>query len=122
MMSNNTKVNAFMEALDHPLKAEMEAVRKIITKASSELSEDIKWGGPSFYYKEDMATFNPRIKNYVAVIFHKGSLIPEASNLFEEATKGKIYAKFYNMDEVKAKKKDLEHMVKSWVNIMNQSA
>lgn len=121
-MSDTEKVNAFMKALEHPLKAEMEAVRKIITKASPALSEDIKWGGPSFHYKEDMATFNPRIKNYVAIIFHKGSLIPEASALFEEATKGKIYAKFYNIDEVKAKKKDLEHMVKSWVNIMNQSA
>ena len=119
-MSTTSKVDAFMAALDHPLKAELEAVRKIIIKASPALSEDIKWGGPSFYYKEDMATFNPRIKNYVAVIFHKGSLIPQATEFFEEATKGKVYAKFYNMAEVKAKKKELEHMVKSWINLMDQ--
>lgn len=120
-MSNTAKVADFMSTLEHPLKAEMEAVRQIIMKAGPGITEDIKWGGPSFYYKEDMATFNPRIKNYVAVIFHKGSLIPEAARLFEEATKGKVYAKFYNMEEVKAKKKALEHMVQSWVALMNKS-
>ena len=120
-MSNTTKVATFMSTLEHPLKAEMEAVRQIILKAGPAVTEDIKWGGPSFLYKEDMATINPKIKNYVAVIFHKGSLIPEAAHLFEEATKGKIYAKFYNMEEVKAKKKALEHMVQSWIALMNKA-
>ncbi len=121
-MSTTEKVTTFMATLEHPLKAEMEAVRKIIAKAGPALEEDIKWGGPSYYYKEDMATFNPRIKNYVALIFHKGSMIPGSAGLFEEATKGKVYAKFYNMEDVKAGKKNLEHMVKSWITFMNQSS
>lgn len=119
-MNNTAKVDAFMATLEHPLKAEMEAVRKIMMKAAKGLNEDIKWGGPSFHYKEDMATFNPKIMKYVAVIFHKGSLIPRTSDFFEEATKGKVYAKFYNMDEVKTHKAALEQMVQHWVKLMDQ--
>jgi hypothetical protein len=118
-MNNSEKVNEFMSKLEHPLHAEMEAVRKIIVKAHPGITEDIKWGGPSFHYGEDMATFNPRIKNYVAVIFHKGDLVKERSDFFEDATKGKVYAKFYTMAEVKANKKALEKMVKDWVALMD---
>lgn len=118
-MSNTKKVDEFLSKLDHPLKAEMEAVRNIITKASAKIEEDVKWGGPSFFYKEDMATFNPRIKNYVAVIFHKGELINDKSGVLEEAPKGKAYAKFYSMEDVKAGKAGLEKAVKAWVKVMD---
>jgi hypothetical protein len=119
-MSGTKKVNEFIAKLEHPLKAEMEAVRNIITKTNPEMEEDIKWGGPSFYYKEDMATFNPRIKNYVAVIFHKGSLIANRASFFEDAPKGKVYAKFYSMADVEANKTALEQLVKGWVTAMDQ--
>jgi hypothetical protein len=109
-----------MKTLEHPLKAEMEAVRAIIIKASSKITEDFKWGGPSYFYKEDMATINPKIKNYVAVIFHQGSLIMDDSGMFEEATKGKAYAKFYSMDDVTKHKTALTKAVKSWITIMDK--
>jgi hypothetical protein len=39
------------------MKAEMEAIRTIIISTSSEISEEGKWGGPSFDFKEPMVTF-----------------------------------------------------------------
>jgi len=36
-MNDTKKVNEFMSKLDHPLKAEMEAVRAIIVQASSKI-------------------------------------------------------------------------------------
>ncbi|WP_106522598.1 DUF1801 domain-containing protein [Taibaiella chishuiensis] len=119
-MENTTKVNAFMAGLEHPLKAELEAVCKIIREAAPGITEDIKWGGPSYAYKGDMATINPKIMKYVAVIFHKGDLLPKVSDFFEEATKGKVYAKFYDMAAVKANKKALQQMVRNWVQLMGQ--
>ena len=118
-MSNTKKVDEFMAKLDHPLKAEMDAVRSIIVNASPKIEEDIKWGGPSFFYKEDLATFNPRIKNYVALIFHKGELLNITSEFLENATKGKVYAKFYSMDQVTANKELIEKMVNAWVELMD---
>jgi uncharacterized protein YdeI (YjbR/CyaY-like superfamily) len=119
-MSNTRKVDDFMSKLEHPLKAEMDAVRSALVNASSKIEEDIKWGGPSFFYKEDLATFNPRIKNYVALIFHKGELLNINSNFLEKATKGKVYAKFYSMDQVIANKELIEKMVHAWINLMDK--
>jgi hypothetical protein len=109
-----------MANLQHPLKAELEAVRSIIVNANPKIEEDVKWGGPSFFYKEDLATFNPRIKNYVALIFHKGELLNIKSDFLENATKGKVYAKFYSMDQVTANKELIEKMVNTWVELMDK--
>lgn len=119
-MNDTKKVNEFMDKLEHPLKAEMEAVRSIIVNASPKMTEDVKWGGPSFFYKEDLATFNPRIKNYVALIFHKGELLNIKSDFLETASKGKVYAKFYSMEQVTENKELLEKMVSTWVELMDK--
>ncbi|MDQ0639723.1 hypothetical protein QF042_003288 [Pedobacter sp. W3I1] len=119
-MSNTKKVEEFLSNLEHPLKAELEAVRTIIVNANPKIEEDVKWGGPSFFYKEDLATFNPRIKNYVALIFHKGDLLNIQSDFLEVATKGKVYAKFYSMDQVIENKELIEKMVNTWVELMDK--
>ena len=118
-MANTKKVDEFISKLKHPLKAEMEAVIKIIREASSKLEEDVKWGGPSFDYKEPMATFNPRVTAYVAVIFHKGQLLNDKSGLLEPGPKGKAYIKLHSMEEVKKSKAGIQKIVKDWIKLMD---
>jgi uncharacterized protein YdeI (YjbR/CyaY-like superfamily) len=118
-MSNSKKVDDFLGKLDHPLKAEMEAIRAIIS-ANPKIEEDVKWGGPSFCYKEELATFNPRVKDYVAVIFHQGSLLKDESGLLEPGPKGKAYAKIRSMEEVTAGKEALEKLVNDWIELMDK--
>ena len=48
-----------------------------------------------------MATFNPRAKKYVTLIFHKGSLINDTTGLLEGDTKLTRTARFYDMADVK---------------------
>jgi hypothetical protein len=112
------KVDEFFQRLKHPFKAEMEAVRKIICEASPKIVEDVKWGGPSFDYKEPMATFNPRVTAYVAIIFHKGEILAKKSQLLEPAPKGKAYVKFHSMEEVRKNKSTLQNVVREWIKIM----
>lgn len=119
-MNNTKKVDEFMSKLEHPLKTEIEAVRSIIVNSNPKMEEDVKWGGPSFFYKEDLATFNPRIKNYVALIFHKGELLNIKSDFLEAASKGKVYAKFYSMEQVTAHKELIEKMVNTWIELMDK--
>lgn len=57
VLDNPAAVDAFMKKLEHPLKAEMAAVRAIILKANRQVTEGVEWGAPSFYYKGDMAVF-----------------------------------------------------------------
>jgi hypothetical protein len=112
------KVDEFFQKLKHPLKPEMEMVRKIICEASPKIAEDVKWGGPSFDYKEPMATFSPRVTEYVALIFHKGELLDNKSGLLEPAQKGKAYVKFHSMEDVIENKTKLQKIVREWIKIM----
>ncbi|MDF2192686.1 DUF1801 domain-containing protein [Paraflavitalea sp. CAU 1676] len=117
-MSSKITIDQFVEDLKHPLKSEMQAVIKIIRQAGPDLEEDIKWGGPSFDYKEPMATFNPRVKEYVAVIFHRGEILEDKSGVLEPGPKGKAYAKFYSMGDVTKHKGNLAKVVKQWIKLM----
>ena len=82
-MNKNDEVTQFMEVLDNPLKAEMNMVREIILSANDKMTEDIKWKAPNFMYKGNMATFNPRAKKMVNLMFHKGALIQDNTGLLE---------------------------------------
>ncbi len=118
-MSKTNKIDEFVSKLKHPMKAEIEEAIKIIRGASKDLEEDVKWGGPSFDYKQPMATLNPRITDCVIFIFHKGELIKDNSDLLEPAPKGKAYLKLRSMKEMKDNKAKIQNIVKEWINIMN---
>jgi hypothetical protein len=119
-MSNTNKVDEFVTGLKHPLKAEMEEAIKIIRSTSPKLEEDVKWGGPSFDYKEPMATINPRITNCVVFIFHKGELINDKSGLLEPAPKGKAYLKLHSLKEIADNKANIQNIVKNWIKVMDK--
>ncbi len=73
--SGAATVDDFMRALDHPLKAEIDAVRKIIVAASPRIEEGVKWNAPSFRAGEWFATINLRSKGFVHVILHLGAKV-----------------------------------------------
>jgi uncharacterized protein YdhG (YjbR/CyaY superfamily) len=67
-------VAAYLRALEHPLKQEIEAVRRIILGVSPTIQEGIKWNAPSFRTNEDFfATFNMRAREGVQLVFHRGA-------------------------------------------------
>jgi hypothetical protein len=118
-MNKTKKVTDFITQLDNPLKNEINAVREIILNASNKITEDIKWGAPSFAYKDNMATFNPRAKKFVNLTFHKGALINDKTGLLEGDKKEARVARFNNMEEVHGKKGALETVVKNWIEFMD---
>jgi uncharacterized protein YdeI (YjbR/CyaY-like superfamily) len=118
-MSKTNKIDEFVSKLKHPMKSEIEEAIKVIRGASKDLEEDVKWGGPSFDYKEPMATMNPRITDYVIFIFHKGELIKDKSGLLEPATKGKAYLKLHSIKEIKDNKENIQNIVKQWIKLMD---
>lgn len=119
---NDTEaVNAYVQQLQHPYKAEIEALRGIIKNAHPKIAERVKWNAPSFFYQLDMAAFNPRAKGFIQIIFifPKG-LIKDSSGLLEGDWKDRRQAKFYDMADIKAKKKALEQVVNEWIKLMDQ--
>ena len=117
--NDRSAVEAYFREIDHPFRAEMEAVRAIILGVSDKISERIKWNAPSFFYKEDLGAFNPRATEYAHLIllFPGGAGMEDKSGLLEGNHKDRREAKFHSLDDVKAKKRALEKLVKNWVQL-----
>lgn len=111
------KVHEYMTTLKHPLKAEMEAVRVIIKNSDKRISERIKWKAPSYYYKEDMVTFNGWATKNVHLVFHHPAIVKIKSDLLEGDYKDRRMMYFTDMADVKKKAKELEKIVKELVKL-----
>lgn len=110
-------VDAYLRDVDHPFKAEMQAVRQIIMGVSPKISERIKWNAPSFYYKEDLAAFNPRATELAQLIllFPDGAGMQDDEGLLEGKQKDRREVTFRSLAEVAAKRPALERVVERWL-------
>lgn len=122
LVNETEKVDAWMAALEHPLKAEMQAVRDAILAAHPGITERIKWAAPSFGYKTDMATFNHRTDKHVHLVMHNGVVMNDTSGHLEGAYPDRRMMYFKNMDEVDAKKEALQAAVRNWVMYEDSTA
>ena len=118
-LTNPAMVNEYMQTLEHPFKAEIAAVREIIMASSEKLSERIKWAAPSFYYKHDLVTFNHRNEKAVHLVFHHIAIVQIPSELLEGDYKDRRMVYFKNMEDVRAKQVELERIMKSLVEMMD---
>ncbi len=71
----DSAVDAFMAALDHPRKADIEAVRALILGLDPAVGEGIKWKAPTFRTTDDFATVNLRSTDSLQLILHLGAKV-----------------------------------------------
>lgn len=102
-MNKNPEVDAFMEKLDHPFIAEMQAIREIVLRTDVKMTETIKWDGPTFMYKGNLATLTPRTKKFVNLFFQTGAVISNPDSLLEGDAQEVRVARFHSMDRFKGK-------------------
>ena len=122
ILDNSQAVDEYMTKLEHPHKAEMEAIRAIILNAHPQITEGIKWNSPSFYYKGDMVVFAPHVQTRVHLVFPNGIIIKDDTGLLEGDYIDRRMTYFYNMNDVNAKKASLEKVVQGWVKVMDQDS
>ena len=125
-MNNQTEqVDQFLSRLDHPMKTEIEQVRRIILSANEEITEHIKWNAPSFCYKgEDRVTFNLHAKDGIQLIFHRGAKSKESaelkssnpSNLLKWITTDRAKVELKDMADVEANRSELARLVNTWIS------
>ena len=109
-------VAGYMLKLKHPLKDEIESVRKIIKSSDKRIKERIKWNAPSYYCTEDIVTFNPRNQLAVHLVFHHPDIVKIKSPLLLGDYKDRRMTYFKDMKEVKANKLALQRIMKDLVN------
>jgi uncharacterized protein YdeI (YjbR/CyaY-like superfamily) len=119
-MPRNKKVDDFLKKKNHPMTKEIQRVREIILAADSRMEEDIKWSSPTFIYKGNMASYFMNAKEFVSLLFHTGSKIPDKSGLLEGEGKLARVARFTDMKDIEKKKKKLEGIVKAWMKMQDE--
>ena len=116
--TDEEQVNDWMSKLEHPLKAEIDAVRKIIKDSNKEIHERIKWNAPSYYSTADIVTFNHRAKEHVHLIFHHPTIVKIKSVLLEGDYKDRRMLYLPDMKAVKANKKELQRIINESVQLI----
>ena len=119
-ISDIERVNEYMAQLEHPLKNEIETVRTIIKNANSKIAERIKWAAPSYYYKEDLVTFNPRDQSLVHLIFHHPNIEKISSPILEGNYVSRRMTYLHNMDEIEANKAEIERILNQLVSYLDE--
>lgn len=118
----------FLKALKHPLKKEIEAVRKIIFGVSPTIQEGIKWNSPSFRTTDYFATINMRCVESVQLIFHTGAKvkttattglqIDDPAGLLKWLAKDRCMITLGKGREIQAKRKAFEAIISQWIEYL----
>ena len=72
----NNEVDAWFDAYRHPQKDQMQRLRKAILAVDARIEECIKWSCPTFTYRGNLVSFNPRATKKISLQFHRGAEIP----------------------------------------------
>lgn len=118
-------VQAFLDALDHPHRPEILALRRIILGADPTIAEGIKWNAPSFRTSEWFATFHLRAKAGVQVILHFGARVRDRSGaraaiadpdaILAWLADDRASATFRDPRDVEAKQSAFAAVIREWI-------
>lgn len=110
----NPLVDEWFRVLDHPMKNAMLLVRYTILEADKRMTESIKWSAPTFEYKGNLASFQPKARNFVSLMFHRGSEIPGSHPGLEGDAPLVRIMRFQDEADVAKRRKALQVVVKAW--------
>ncbi len=118
------EADAFMAALEHPKKAEIEALRKLIRAADKRIQEGVKWNAPSFFIEDHFATLKLFPPDKVQVVLHTGAKaksnsatmkVDDPAKLLKWAAKDRCVATFANLKDIEAGKAAFTAILKQWI-------
>ena len=108
------EVDKWFEKYDNPMKDNVQRVREIIMGADPRMTECIKWQSPTFGFQGNLASFNPRAKKHVSLMFHRGAEIPgEHPRLLGDGKLARTM-KFADLEEAEEAREELEAVVRAW--------
>lgn len=124
-MDNNPAVTTHLDALNHPLRTEIEALRRLILTTGAPLEEIWKWNGPSYTAAgQDRLTMKIQPPKSIQLIFHRGvqvqtqppeRLIGDPVGLLVWKENDRAVATFKTQAEVEATVGLLPELIRSWV-------
>jgi len=118
-------VDEFMGKLDHPFKAEVQAIRLAILSTDSVIAEGVKWNAPSYRTTDYFATTNLREKAGIGIILHLGAKvrdtypgglpIKDTEGMLRWLANDRATVVFKDMNDFNAKKAAFVGIIQQWV-------
>ncbi len=126
-LTGSEAVSAYIAQLDETVGPIVEKLRQIIFDTDSEISEEIKWNAPSFYYSGEMKPFDPKeykrhiivmnLHKRILLVFPSGAKINNDNNLLTgDYADGRRLLYITGMDDVLQKEKALCDAVEDWIS------
>ena len=110
----NPEVDEWFAAYDNPRKDVVLYMRKVILQSDGRIEESIKWKSPTFTYKGNIASFNPRSKQHASLMFHTGSSIPGEFPHLEGSGDVARYLRVEDVAQAKELEAELVSIFKAW--------
>jgi hypothetical protein len=114
MGERNPEVDAWFETYDNPMKEAVLRTREILLAADPRIGETIKWSTPTFTYRGNLVSVQPRAKQFVSLLFHTGASIPGEHPILEGGGDVARYARLADLDAVDRARPELEAVVRGW--------
>lgn len=108
-------VDAWFESYDNPQKALVQAVRDAVLDADPRVQETIKWKAPTFMFEGNIASFYPRSKRAVSLMFHTGASLPDPGGLLEGEGDTSRVARFVDAADLAAKRASLQRLIRAHI-------
>jgi hypothetical protein len=112
-VGTNPDVDAWFEAYDNPMRPVLQRVREILL-SDPRITESIKWKTPTFQYRGNLASFNPRSKAHASLLFHTGASIPGDHPRLVGGGDVARYMTFDSVEDAERASGDLLRVVESW--------
>jgi hypothetical protein len=120
--SRTQEVDDYIAQLEHPRRAEVQAVRETIRSVHPDITEEIKWKAPSFSYRGAyLVTFNLRDPRRVMLVFHNPAIPHVESDWLEGDYRDRRLAYLTDMEDVRARAAELQRIVGHLVRLEDEA-
>ncbi len=110
----NPEVDEWFATYENPQKDVLLHMREAILGSDGRIEECIKWKSPTFTYKGNIASFNPRSKKHASLMFHTGATIPGDFPHLEGEGEVARYMKVNDLAHAREIEAELVAIFKAW--------
>lgn len=124
-ISLSVETTQFLDAAAHPLRQEIEQLRKLVLGAATGLTESVKWNAPNYSICSlDCITMKIFPPKNIQLVFHRGAtkkmqpterLIQDDSGLLDWKTNDRAVATFNNSGAISKNEEALKNIITQWV-------
>ena len=120
----------YLRLLEPSLAEKVEVIKKIVLGSHPDLSVQIKWNSPCFYFTGVMKPFDPKEhkrdlivihlnKGYPMLIFPSGAKVDDGSGFLEgNFPDGRRLLNLKTIDDIKAKESELIKTIQAWIGLI----